>query len=557
MFSSKASSRLCLTAVGLIIVCAAFFLPRQRLRGWRAGRYASRASALAASGSLSTAREACLRALALDRNCLPATRELLDLLPAGDLESALLLRSRVADLDPSDHSNLEKMIGLALAVRRFDLATKALRDLERTGGVTSKVLELRANILLTRGNWREANEAARRLLERQPQNVTGRLIAALAQVYSGEFSRVAERELLALSDIQTVRLEALRGLREAALRRGDRKEALEYAQGAAASPRSLFDDWMARADLAVQADASCFNESLAALTTRAGSDPQALGWIAKWIQKCARADQLDEWIKSSEALRRDPITTQMIRADSLMARGAWQEIEPLLAGQNWGPMDFLREAVQARAARASKQENAFIERWTKAVDASLAKPVTARTLANYTDGWPEWRDEADLFLWKAAERGPAYAAWALPDLQRHSAERRDTPALFRVAEAMCRFNPDSDPARNNQAFYSLLLHAGPERAHRTADELYAKYPDDAAIVSTRALSLLIRKHPAEALECLEKLPPTIRESAEIAPYYALALASTGNAEQAGKVLAKVRMELLLPEEQALLRQAKL
>jgi predicted Zn-dependent protease len=163
----------------------------------------------------------------------------------------------------------------------------------------------------------------------------------------------------------------------------------------------------------------------------------------------------------------------------------------------------------------------------------------------------------DAFLWRASDRGPEFAVWALPELQRRATASRNTLELLRVAKAMARFEPNSDPVRNNIAFYSLLLNVGASQAWQNAEALYAKYPADPAIVSTYALSLLLRNRAAEALACLEKLPEAARQSAQIAPYYALALAGTGDSKRATEVLSRNRREPLLPEEEALLKKAQL
>jgi len=548
-----------MSAIGVSIagIGAAVFLSSASIQKWRARRYAERGIALAHGGNVEAARTACLRALLFDRNSLPATRELLVLLPAGDLQNTLLLRARLADLDPADRDNLEQMASLALRLNRSDMAAKAIRDLERAEGGTPRLLKLRANLALVSGDDAGALAASRRSLEHDPQNTTSRLGVALAEIRSGVATEATERELTSLSEDDTARLGALRSLRDLALLNGDRKKAANHAAAITKLPQAAFADWMLHADLAAEESFSGVDDLLPVLTTRAGSNPRALGSIASWLRKHGRGDAVESWIASNDALKRDPTTAQMIRADNLMARGAWVELDALLGGQKWGSMDFIREAALARVARARDQSNDSAKHWREATDAALGKLATARMLVELTSAWPEWSEQTGAFLWRASEHGPEYAVWALPELQRRAGEKRDSFALLRVTKAMQRLEPNSDPVRNNLAFYSLLLNVGTDSANQIADDLFAKYPADPAIVSTYALSLLLRKRPSEALAALERLPATVQESGPIAPYYALALAKTGNTQRANEVLAHVRREQLLPEEEALLKQAKL
>jgi predicted Zn-dependent protease len=538
-------------------IAAAVFLSSASIQEWRARRYAERAVALAHGGNIEAARTACLRALALDRNSLSATRELLALMPAGDPQNALLLRARLADLDRADLGNLEQMASLALRVNRPDMAAKAIRDLEQAEGDTARLLKLRANMALARGDDAGALAASRRSLEHDPQNTASRLVVAAAEIRSGVATEATERELTVLSADETARLEALRGLRDLALRNGDHKKAVDYAATVAKLPQSAFVDWMLHAVLTAEDNPDRVDDLLPPLTAKAGADARALGSIAGWLRQQGRADAVEPWIASCDALKRDPTTAQMIRADSLMARSEWTELDALLVEQKWRSMDFIREAALARAARARDQNDGFAKYWREATEMALGKLTTTRMLVELTTAWPEWSEQTDAFLWRASEHGPEYAVWALPELQKRAGEKRDTSALLRVTKAMQRLQPNSDPVRNNLAFYSLLLNVSTSSANQTADELIAKYPTDPAIVSTYALSLLLRERSVEALAALEQLPEAARESAQIAPYYALALAKAGNMERASEVLTHADRGQLLPEEEALLRRAKL
>jgi tetratricopeptide (TPR) repeat protein len=552
MISARAKY-ITIVALALVLTIAAVVAVRvDAWTKWRVHALVGRAEALAKSGSKDAARTACLKALELDRDSIPATRTLLGLLPRSDVQGALLLHVRIADLDPNDHANLHQLAHSAIIARRFDLAETATRDLERATGKTVQVLELRARVPAARGDFGTAREAAQALLEQAPGNPAGRLILALSQLFTDGPSSGVETELTSLSEIESVRMEALRGLREAALRQGDHSRALELAERVVKDPLAGFSDWLVRAELSARLNPFQLDALLADLTTRAGTDPHALGRVAAWLRKYDTSDRIEKWAAETEALRKDPVTAQMIRAETFAAREEWEKLETLLADIKWPGLEFLRDALLARAARGRQDAVGASKAWRSAVQAAIADPKSTRMLAETAATWRGWEADREELLWRAAVEGPQFQAWALTELWQEVNKRRDTRQLRRISEEMCRAFPESVPAKNNFAFYSLLLGDSTQRAHQIAEELYAAHPDHPAITSTYALSLLNRDRAGEALAALEKLPPPARHKDGGGVYYALALARTGKVEQARAIAATIPFETLLPEERALL-----
>jgi hypothetical protein len=329
------------------------------------------------------------------------------------------------------------------------------------------------------------------------------------------------------------------------------------AETITADPRANFADWLTRAELAAKAQPERAEPLLAELTKKVGADPQALGRIAAWLRQSGRTDRLEAWITSNEALQRDPLTAQLIRAETFSTQGEWQKLDALLAEANWRELEFLRLALQARAARGRQDEAAFAKAWRAATTAALADTSKTRMLADAVRTWPECGEEFEELLWRASKDDVTNSAWTLSELLRRAMARKDTRALRRVSEAMCAANPANEPAKNNLAFYSLLLGALPDRAHRLAEELYTAHPGEAAIASTYALSLLRRGKADEALAVLEKLPAEVLQRTDLAPYHALALAGAGAPEKARARAGQVVAADLLPEERELLREAGL
>lgn len=555
MFSARATRIIALVAAVLAAGAGATWsVESGRCDRWRADRYARRAEALARSGAVEAPRAACLRALALNHQSVRAMRALLRVLPAGDAQAALLLRVRLADLDRGDRENLRALAFAAIAAERFELAGRAASDIGAMPGGEAEAQEWQARILAARGDFAAAESAARALLARDPRNVAGRLIAALAQVFTRSPAPEAERELSELARHPGTRVEALRALREAAQRRGDPARARELAEAAAMEPRANFSDALVRAEFAVKADASRLEAQLTELTRRAGTHAIALGLIGKWLRQHGRADRVDAWVEQTAALQEDAATAQMIRAEAYADSQQWERLSSLLTGAQWRELDFLRHAFLARGAREMGAREAAADEWRCSLDAVAGGGRPIRLLAETVKPWPGWEPDWEKLMWTAAQR-VENSRWALLELQRHFEARHETRSLRRVNEEWLRADPESTPAKNNFAYYSLLLGTSLERAHRLAAEVFAAFPSDPAIASTRALSLVRRGQPADALALLEKLPPSAARQPGIAACQVLALAGAGKAAEASELARSIDGGKLLPELREMLREA--
>jgi hypothetical protein len=559
MFSTR-SRRLLFIAFCLLataVCCLQFEGPRRAWRAFRANRYASRAGALAGSGAFDAARIACQKALALDGNCLRVFRLMLQPGMTPDPQKVLLCRSRIADLDPGDTENLRVLAVASMAAGRFELANQAINDLVLRFGENADTLELRARFSAARGNLRDAAPQARALLKKNPGNPAGRLILALSQIDgdSPEERDAAESELGVLSSLETTKTEALRGLLQLALRQGDAGRARAVSERLAASPRAEFADWLARAKLVLDAEPARFEELLADLTKRAGSNPTALALVAGWMRKSGRADRVDDWIGACEALRKDAITAQMIRVEACLQQQEWERLRGILKNADWKNLNFLREVYLARALREQNRQSQFLNAWHNATAMAVKNPEHYKMLADTIRTWPGWGDEYWDFLWRAPLASFQNTPWALSELYRHYLEKKDTDSLLRVSRTILEVDSSNLFGKIHFAYYSLLLSNTPGKAMMIADELGRTHPGHPGVATVRALSLLKKNEQNEAVKLLEKLPPEALQKPDTAPVYAIALARAGKMERARQVAGAMDAGGLLPEERALLEEA--
>jgi predicted Zn-dependent protease len=93
-------------------------------------------------------------------------------------------------------------------------------------------------------------------------------------------------------------------------------------------------------------------------------------------------------------------------------------------------------------------------------------------------------------------------------------------------------------------------------AHVLAREAYERTPHEPVVASTYAYSLLLQGRLADALEVVGSLKPAALRIPWAAACYGVVEAQAGNLKAAREPLEWAATATLLPEEQALVRQAK-
>jgi predicted Zn-dependent protease len=108
--------------------------------------------------------------------------------------------------------------------------------------------------------------------------------------------------------------------------------------------------------------------------------------------------------------------------------------------------------------------------------------------------------------------------------------------------------------QNNLAQVSLLLNANPEKARRSAADVYHKSPTNPAYMTTYAYSLLTQGNAKEALRIMSSLSEEQLSDPTIGAYYGICLAVNGD-QKARTYLDFGKQANLLPEEKALIEKA--
>jgi Flp pilus assembly protein TadD len=110
--------------------------------------------------------------------------------------------------------------------------------------------------------------------------------------------------------------------------------------------------------------------------------------------------------------------------------------------------------------------------------------------------------------------------------------------------------------QNNFAQLSLLLNLNVDRGQKAAREVYEKNPKNPAYVATYAFALHSAGDSKKARRVLETLSPEELSKPEIAAYYGVILAATGDQTRAAAFLDLGEKANLLPQEKALIEKAR-
>ena len=238
-----------------------------------------------------------------------------------------------------------------------------------------------------------------------------------------------------------------------------------------------------------------------------------------------------------------------------MATNDWDGLRKFCAGTKWDALDYMRNALAARALREVGQVQESSQEWKEAVAKVGTRAEQIFGLAELARTWG-WQNEA-IDLWWLATKDPINAEKTLRKLYDFYAGRRDTQELYRVLVHLEKVRPRDRAVCNNLAQISLLLNLDADRANRLAREVYEQEPKNTNYASTYAFSLYLQGDVKKALQVLAGFSEAELEQPQIAAYYGVMLANSGDFSRAAKFLDLGEKASLLPEEEKLVEKARL
>lgn len=352
-----------------------------------------------------------------------------------------------------------------------------------------------------------------------------------------------------------------------ALKRRDHGQALRIAAQIVSAPGATFEDrlvqlevlrqlkrkefWWCLAMLQKQAEAE-WSEAL--LEGRAADGLGTAAILLSWLNRRGLASAVVDWSQRmpGEMPAQVPVRIDLVDAHYLLRD--WKAVKNLTQAENWGPLDWKRKALNARALREEGDENGWNTRWNGAVSMSRESPERLAQLARYAEVW-KWDDQLLEVLWLlAADR--RNRAEALTVLNEKYAAAGKTRELLRVARSAREADPEHPGPKNNVAYLSMLLASDLDEAYALAAEVYQQHPTNPVIAATQAYALHLQRRTREGLKILRQLGGGQLAEPSIACCYGILLAADGSKDEARRYLDLAARGNLLPEERALIAEVK-
>ncbi|MFL6589557.1 MAG: tetratricopeptide repeat protein [Chthoniobacterales bacterium] len=546
-----------LWTVGVIVlVSVGGVVGYQQFRAWQQRRLVAEANALVNLGDYRRASLDARRLLQINPSNAEACRILARISEKAGSRGALEWRRRVMELGVATPNDL---ILLARAAVRFDergTADVAIGKLPESAKQTAEYHALLADIALAQRDGvemeRQLSEAAR--LEPQNKDYTMRLAALRLGATDTSIRAQGKQTLEELQKDPLLRREATRYLAEGALRQNLTLTALDLARELNGLPDKTFADQLVLLTALDAAKDNGFAAFLEEMKASSVDDPERAAALITWLNVHNRAGDAIAW---SAKLAPGVIGQKLVQialSDSYVAAKNWTGLQRLVNSGNWGTVDFLRNALQARAFRELGNQPESAAQWNEAMKKMSADPRQAMVLAETVEKWG-WRDEAVDLLWLIA-KDPVRGDDALSALYRYFVKNGDAQNLYRVMLHQAELHPNDANVQNNFAQLSLLLNLNPDRGQKVAREVYEKDPKNPAYVSTYAFALLSQGDTKKALKTLETLTQQQLQQPEVAAYYGVVLAAAGDQARAREFLDLGEKANLLTEEKALVEKAR-
>ena len=540
----------------IVLLVGGGILGHRSFRNWQQRRLIAQGDAFVNQGDYKHASLNARRLLQINPESVEACRIMARLSEKAGSRSALEWRRRVMELGAATPADL---IALARDGVRFEdraITELAISRLPESAKTTAEYHALLADIAFAQRNGVEMEKELSEAQRIEPANKDYTMRLAALRLGSTDYAmRVqGQKTLIELQSEAALRRDATRYLAEDALRHFDSKEALRLARQLDGFPEKNFTDRLVLLAAMQLASDPGFQALLEELQTFAADDPERTAALVTWMNIHQMSTQAIAW---SAKLPPSVIESKLVPialSDAYVSVRDWSGLQHLVKTGNWGGLDFVRNALSARALRELGNEVDSTAQWNEAAKKVAASPPYILMLAETAEKWG-WRNEAIDLLWLAA-KDPLKGDDALVTLYRYFAQKGDTQNLYRVLLHRAELHPDDRNIQNNFAQLSLLLNLNGDRGQKIARELYEKEPANVAYVSTYAFALYTQGDFKKALKVLGGLTDAQLHQPEIAAYYGIVLAAAGDQARAGEFLDLGEKAKLLPEEKALVEKAR-
>lgn len=548
-----------LVCAGLVVFGALGWLGHEVYRREQRKRWQSRAHAALSHGDFQNAGFWATRLVKSAPDRAENWRLLADIADAGGSPDAVLLRARIARMEPGNTDNLFAWAKSALRFRKFDMAADALKLVPETARDTVPYHSLVAAWALNTGQPALGEQHFADNVRLEPKEPLHALNLSAVRLFANDpaVSAAARARLETLAQTPAGALPARRALLSDALRRGDLPRAVALGHALKETLGAEFGDRLSALEAEERSSAPGAAESLKRLQEEAQEKAGNISSLVSWMIAHGRAREAVAWVQGAQTrgiAAAEETPARVALADALMSLKDWPALRAAVEKGDWGQVDFMRQATLARAVR-EVEPGAYPELWKTLTTRVQTQPENSLLLAQLAASWG-WMPEAEAIWWQVAEKPSLPQRIALQNLFRLYSSAENTERLFAVARRQFEADRNDPAVRNNYAYLCLLLGNDLATAHTIAAELYAQNPKNPTVASTQALSLYWQKKSSDAVEVLAALSPDGLRDPTVALVNGLVLSATGQRDAARPYLDVAAGGKLLPEEKKLLNQAR-
>jgi thioredoxin-like negative regulator of GroEL len=526
-------------------------------QGWQAQRLTRRAAAYLNIGDFKSAILTGRHAFQLNPERAAAARVVAEAAERSGDRAALDWWRKALELDPGSSEDALAVVRCALQMGDMATAEHTLSQFGKNAEQTAAYHAATAQFAQANKNMAEAAQHWTKAVELAPNDKSYQLQLAVCRLASPD---VAGQQS-ARATLETLRRDekwgaaAIRALILNGVARHQAAEQLrDLSKELQSLPGALFADRMLYLEILRELRDPEFTENLTKIEKEAPSRAPELATLLSWMNKNQMSLLAIDFVKGlpNELANKWPVP--VVLADSYARLSDWAALERRTEQGSWGDFDFMRHACLARAWRGLGKEVAAQAEWNAAAREAGLQSDRLSSLAQTVSDWG-WNAEAIELLWtltKFAEKKTD----ALRNLYLRYAAANDTQGLYRVLLRLSESDVSDPDTKNNLAQISLLLNAEPAHGRKLAEEVYRQDSSNPLYVTTYAYALYSKGDLSGAIKAMQDLTEGQLQQPAVSAYYGIFLAGSGDVEKARYYLEGGEKARLLPEEKALLDQAK-
>jgi tetratricopeptide (TPR) repeat protein len=284
--------------------------------------------------------------------------------------------------------------------------------------------------------------------------------------------------------------------------------------------------------------------------------PEDIAMLAGWMIERQQAREALVWIESlGSTLQTAPAVLNAL-AGCAVATAQWDKLEQVLLAGAWGPVpaEAVHYAFDARRERAAGRESKAESLWNNSMVVSESSVPGLRMLVQLAGHW-RWERKLEQALWALVQRFPdEQDAWQ--KLSATALAANDSAKVWRVYSSWARANPGNRQVQVNRAVLGIFIRPSEPGLEGSIEEIARLEPDNPGSRLAQAMVCWRRHRWPEAKALLEGIPIKSSDEPRLALARGLVLASLGEAAAAEAAFAAIPPGVLLPEEAALLADAR-